>query len=108
MENKEKKEEKNVEESKKEKETKENEENKEKADNKDLKESKEGKEMKEKKITKESKDLLIKIINNTIKKRLDELEKRNTAENKTIQVVQANVEKIKSKYIFFIIFIINY
>lgn len=102
----EKKEEKQIEESKKENENKENQEknkikeNKEGTDSKELKENKEGEGKKEERITKENKDLLIKIINDMIKKRLDELEKRNNGEEKTIKILKTNEDKIKSIYFF--------
>ena len=105
------------------KETKENTENKEIKENKESKDTQENKvateqkdnnekkevqqEVSEKKdipeikerISKENKDLLIKIINDTIKKKLEDLEKRNKAESNSINLLNKNVDKIKSMYI---------
>ena len=57
---------------------------------------------KEERFSQENKELLLKIINETIKKRLDDLEKRNKAENNTVTIINKNVDKIKSMYIIYI------
>lgn len=116
------------------KETKENIENKDVKDNKESKDTQESKEATEPKennekkevqqesnekkdiqavkerFSQENKDLLIKIINETIKKKLDNLEKRNKAESISLNLLNQNVEKIKSRYIpiYKIFYIIEY
>ena len=77
-------------------------ENNEKKEGKENNENKEVFEKKEERFSQENKDLLLKIINETIKKRLDDLEKRNKAENNTVTIINKNVEKIKSMYIIYI------
>ena len=79
--------------------------NKEQKEDNEIKENKELKgnnEKKEERISKENKDLLLRIINDTIKKRLEELEKRNIAENNSINILNTNTLKIKSIYILLI------
>ena len=79
-----------------------------KADEEERNEIKENKELKgnnekkEERISKENKDLLLRIINDTLKKRLEELEKRNKSENNSITILNTNTLKIKSIYIFLI------
>ena len=116
------------------KETKENIENKEVKDNKESKDTQENKEATEPKennekkevqqesnekkdiqavkerFNQENKDLLIKIINETIKKQLDNLEKRNKDESSSITLLNKNVKIINSMYIpiYKIFYIIEY
>ena len=47
-------------------------------------------------INKENKDLLLKIINDRINKRLESLENKNKTENNSIVLMNNNVVKIKS------------
>ena len=116
------------------KEIKENIENKDVKDNKESKDTQENKEaMKPKennekkevqqesnekkdiqavkeRFSQDNKDLLIKIINETIKKKLENLENRNKAESSSITLLHQNVEKIDSMYIpiYKIFYIIEY
>lgn len=47
-------------------------------------------------INKENRDLLLKIINDRINKKLESLEKKNKTENNSIVLMNNNVVKIKS------------
>ena len=57
------------------------------------------KKKKEERISKENKELLLKIINDTIKKRLEDLEKKNKSEVNILNLLKTNTSKIKSIYI---------
>ena len=94
MENKENNDNKEIPKDKEKEEIKSNDENKE--NNEQKEKIDEIQEKKDERISKENKDLLLKIINNTIKKGLEALEKRNKEENSTIILIKNNVVKIKS------------
>ena len=71
-------------------------------ENKDQNENKENKDnnkIKIERIGQKEKELLLKIIKDTLVKKLENLEKRNLKENSSLQTTKSNVTKIKGIYI---------